>query len=176
MTSFMGMVYATLKAEGIDTSEMTPTEAVEKFNELSGKKILRKEEIANAKQLTGKQNSVIYKGSKQKLKNLIGKEQATYDLETGERIEHASGFQVAFQQTTDEYTDDEYDAKVNEVAKQTGSRAQAGVYGEPEVSFRVDDLDKAMEIAEKYNQISIWDWKEMREIKNKKYNPNKGNN
>ena len=43
--SFMGMVYAVLKENKVDTSNMTPKECVEKFNELSSKENLKKEEI-----------------------------------------------------------------------------------------------------------------------------------
>lgn len=48
-SSFMAMVYATLKESGIDTSEMTPNEAVEKFNQLNGNDNLKEEEIENNK-------------------------------------------------------------------------------------------------------------------------------
>lgn len=37
MANFMGLVFATLKNEGIDTSDMSKDEAVKKFNELKGK-------------------------------------------------------------------------------------------------------------------------------------------
>lgn len=37
MANFLGLVYATLKNEGIDTSNMSQDEAVKKFNELKGK-------------------------------------------------------------------------------------------------------------------------------------------
>ncbi|MGN0961871.1 MAG: hypothetical protein ACI4PF_06725 [Christensenellales bacterium] len=47
--TFMAMVYSTLKEHGVDTSDMTPTECVKKFNELNGKDNLKKEEIDNNK-------------------------------------------------------------------------------------------------------------------------------
>lgn len=37
MANFIGLVYATLKNEGIDTKGMSTDEAVEKYNELKGK-------------------------------------------------------------------------------------------------------------------------------------------
>lgn len=36
MANFIGLVYATLKNEGIDTSGMSTDEAVDKYNELKG--------------------------------------------------------------------------------------------------------------------------------------------
>lgn len=36
MANFIGLVYATLKSKGIDTSGMSTDEAVAKFNELQG--------------------------------------------------------------------------------------------------------------------------------------------
>lgn len=57
--SFIAMVYATLKETGIDTSEMTPDEAVEKFNELTGKDSLKQEE--SAKNLSHKEKGAIIK-------------------------------------------------------------------------------------------------------------------
>lgn len=45
----MGMVYAVLKENKVDTSNMTPKECVEKFNELSSKENLKKEEQAKSK-------------------------------------------------------------------------------------------------------------------------------
>ena len=47
--------------------------------------------------------------------------------------------------------------------------------GEPEVSFHFKDLETAVKIMEKYNQVSIWDWKFQTEVKNQKYETGKGN-
>lgn len=46
----MAMVYAVLKENNIDTSKLTPEECVKKFNELSSKNYLKKEEIRNNRQ------------------------------------------------------------------------------------------------------------------------------
>lgn len=52
--SFMGMVYAVLKDNNIDTSDMTPDECIKKFNELSSKENLKKEEQRKNKNKTTK--------------------------------------------------------------------------------------------------------------------------
>lgn len=44
-SSFMAMVYASLKANGIDTTNMSPQDAIKKFNELNNKKDLKQQEI-----------------------------------------------------------------------------------------------------------------------------------
>ena len=38
MGNFIGLVYATLKEEGIDTSKLSTNQAIEKFKELQEKK------------------------------------------------------------------------------------------------------------------------------------------
>lgn len=77
----------------------------------------------------------------------------------------ADGFSVSFQTTNGEgfnggpqMSDDEYDRITDEICKATGSKAYVGVFGGiPEISFRVNTLEEAMAIAEKYNQVSIAD-------------------
>ena len=110
------------------------------------------------------------KGFKKSLTKFKGKPQGTYDLDTGESLASKFGgtkaFQVSFQQTSDTYTDDEYDAKVNEIAKRANSKPYAGTYGEPEISFYCKDKVMAKMIMYEYNQYSIWDWENMCEEKN----------
>jgi len=69
-STFMAMVYATLKEQGVDTSTMTPAECVKKFKELNGKDHLKKEEISTqqkkTKQYIGNINTEIYE-------NIIGR-------------------------------------------------------------------------------------------------------
>lgn len=57
-SSFMAMVYAVLKENNIDTSKLTPEECVKKFNELSSKDNLKKEEVN--KYNLGKINTNLY--------------------------------------------------------------------------------------------------------------------
>ena len=77
------------------------------------------------------------------------------------------GFQVSFQTTNGEgynpsrklkLTDEEYDKIVDELIKETGSEPYLGVFGNiPEISFRCDTYEQAMDIAKRYNQVSIAD-------------------
>ena len=56
-------------------------------------------------------------------------------------------------------TDEEYDAKVEELARQTGSKPHLGNFDVPEISFHTDDFELAKDLAfNQYNQHSIWDW------------------
>lgn len=80
----------------------------------------------------------------------------------------ADGFQVSFQTTNGEgynsgrkdltMSDADYDATVEKIAAETGSKPYVGVFGGiPEVSFRCDTKEQALEIAKSYNQVSIAD-------------------
>ena len=80
----------------------------------------------------------------------------------------SDGFQVSFQTTNGEgynnrrkdltMSDEEYDATVEKIAAETGSAPYVGVFGGiPEVSFRCDTLAQAMDIARRFNQVSIAD-------------------
>lgn len=57
-SSFMAMVYASLKANGIDTTNMSPQDAIKKFNELNNKEGLKQQEIT--KHNLGKINTSLY--------------------------------------------------------------------------------------------------------------------
>lgn len=78
----------------------------------------------------------------------------------------ADGYSVSFQTTNGEgynsgrkditMSDADYDATVEKLAAETGSPVYVGVFGGiPEVSFRCDTLEQAMDIAKRYNQVSI---------------------
>ena len=90
----------------------------------------------------------------------------TYDLDTLDQISYNKGYQVTFSQIGDKYTRREYADRVNEfLAKSSDGKSSAGKFdGEPEVSFHVNSKREAMRLARKYNQISIWDWKNEVEI------------
>lgn len=73
MASFISMVFAILKDEGVDTTDMTPKEAIDKFNELGlgDKDKLRQEEIKNQqKTMVGKQNKEMTLVENEKLSDL----------------------------------------------------------------------------------------------------------
>lgn len=76
MANFISMVFAFLKDEGVDTTDMTPKEAIDKFNELGlgDKDKLKKDEINNhtftKKQLgTISKSSIVRDVLKDRLKN-----------------------------------------------------------------------------------------------------------
>lgn len=106
--------------------------------------------------------------------DMIEKDDGTFDLETGEPVSYETGYQLAFQTTDSEkpgkptfLTDEEYDAKVDELARQTGSKPHLGNFDVPEISFRSEDLEQAKDLAfKKYNQHSIWNWEKMDIIEN----------
>lgn len=104
----------------------------------------------------------------------------------GEQVNFKSGYQVAFQTVTSEkkdsklyLTDSEYDKLVNDLRNETGSEPFVGVFGSPEISFRCRSMKQAMQIAKRYNQLSVWDWgaedeKENKEIDKETNNIGKG--
>lgn len=55
MGNFLGLVYGTLQGKGIDTSEMSTEEVIEKFNELGGAEEDKNETINKSKPLTKKE-------------------------------------------------------------------------------------------------------------------------
>lgn len=91
----------------------------------------------------------------------------TYDMETLKQINYNEGYQVTFSQIGDNYSNDEYYSLCKEFLKfSIDGKVCAGKFeGTPEVSFNVKDKDTAIALAQKYNQISIWDWRNADEIK-----------
>ena len=91
----------------------------------------------------------------------------TYDISNYKPIEYESGYQVTFCQIGDNYNAKEYDEKVNEfLSSSSDGRTSAGKFeSTPEISFHVASREQAIALAKKYNQISVWDWKNCDEIK-----------
>lgn len=138
------------------------------------------EDLESAMNRSGKfNNEDVQKQHNDKLKELKSSkyEDGTYDLNTMKAVDFKDGYQATFCQTSDNYNAKEYKEKVDEMLKQSSDGvAYAGKFGgEPEVSFHFKDLETAVKIMEKYNQVSIWDWKFQTEIKNQKYETGKGN-
>lgn len=103
-------------------------------------------------------------------------EDGTYDVNTKKSVEFNSGYQATFQQLGDKYTDKELGDLIKQYSESTDGKAYAGKFGgSPEVSFHFKNEADAIAICEKFNQVSYWDWKNMQEIKNKKYKKGKGN-
>ena len=93
-------------------------------------------------------------------------EDGTYDLDTLTQVSYNSGYQVTFSQIGDNYTDSEYADRVNEfLAVSSDGKTLAGKFeGTPEISFHVNNKATAERLGRKYNQISVWDWKNCNEI------------
>jgi len=91
----------------------------------------------------------------------------TYDVDTLKPISYEKGYQVTFSQIGDDYDADTYYQLCDEFLRfSSDKKICAGKFeGTPEVSFNIEDRDKAIELAQKYNQISIWDWENADEIK-----------
>lgn len=151
-------------------------EAVKKF--LSKKReddIDRKEkQIANNQKVAEELNKDNKIKSTQEKHNEAVKElskdkypDGTYDTGNYKPVEYDSGYQVTFCQIGDNYNAKDYDARVNEfLSVSSDGRVSAGKFeSTPEISFHVASREQAIALAKKYNQISIWDWKNCDEIK-----------
>ena len=94
-------------------------------------------------------------------------EDGTYDTSNLKPVEYENGYQVTFCQIGDNYSAREYDDKVNEfLSASSDGRVSAGKFeGTPEISFHVNSCAEAIALAQRYNQISIWDWQNCNEIK-----------
>lgn len=115
---------------------------------------------ALVRQSKDKDRNKNYKGQQYRdtLKNLKGKEDGTYDLDTGEKVDFGNkGYNVSFEQSTDNYTNAEYYDKIQSCRSKCNGKVYGGVFGgDPEISFYTEDLNVAKEIMYKYNQHSIW--------------------
>lgn len=87
----------------------------------------------------------------------------TYDIVTRKTVEFNDGYQVTFCQIGDDYSDAEYQQKVNECLKlSTDNKTYAGKFeSTPEISFHFADRAQAIAYAKANNQISIFDWATM---------------
>lgn len=94
-------------------------------------------------------------------------EDGTYDISNYKPVEYENGYQVTFCQIGDNYSAKDYDSKVNEfLSVSSDGKVLAGKFeGTPEISFHVSSKSEAIALAQKYNQISVWDWKNCDEIK-----------
>jgi len=87
-----------------------------------------------------------------------GLKDGTYDLKTGKKLdlEGDDSYMVSFEQSSDAYTPEEYNKIIKELMDETGSEAYLGVYGQPEISFKVATEEEAMALAKRFNQESIY--------------------
>lgn len=115
----------------------------------------------------------IYEKVKQRHDRLIDKLKESqysnnvYDLGTLKPIEYNRGYQVTFRQPSDNINNDQYYSMYKEFMEYSiDGKSCAGKFaGQPEVSFNIENMDRALELAEKYNQASIWDWENGEEIR-----------
>ena len=93
-------------------------------------------------------------------------EDGTYDISNYKEVSYEDGYQVTFCQIGDTYSAKEYNEKVNEFLSLTSDgRVSAGKFeGTTEISFNIMDRETAISLAKKYNQISVWDWRDNGEI------------
>ena len=89
------------------------------------------------------------------------REDGTYEFETGNNVEYSAGYQVSFvrPEAFEQLSSEDWDGLTNFCCTYLDSPPYIGVYmGGPEVSFHVTSLEKAVKIANKFNQESILVW------------------
>ena len=90
----------------------------------------------------------------------------TYVLATAEPVEFSDGYQVSFCQIGDNYTADDYDfivAMFSEIS--IDGIVYLGKFdGSAEISFHIKNKGIATKYAKMFNQYSIWDWKNSKNV------------
>ena len=116
-----------------------------------------------------------FNGVMKKLAEYKDKGAGSYSYETGEPVKKTEGYFVSFHQNEPDengkfkshfgkYTEDGYDQEANDFINGNKLEPVVGNYdSDPELSGWTMDREKAMELAKKYNQESIYD-AEMGEI------------
>ena len=145
---------------------------------IGGRRVFIKdgEDLSTAMKRSGKfkksdisSNSDIKEKHEQAIKELSKDKYAdgTYDADSLKEVSYNNGYQVTFSQIGDNYDAKEYQEKVDEFLKfSSDKKVCAGKFeSTPEISFHFKDKNEAIKLAKKYNQISVWDWEECREIK-----------
>lgn len=136
--------------------------AIEKNLDEKERQIARNQKEAEDKK--AEENRPVQEVHKAKIKELESDKYEgdnTYDLDTLKSVSFEDGYQVTFCQIGDNYTNDQYQAKVNECLKlSSNGKTYAGKFeGTPEISFHCANREQAIAYAKANNQISIWDWK-----------------
>lgn len=171
MTEEVGGVWRTVSGRRIFIKDgESLTEAMKKSGKFKGqqRKETKNNNTETGTKLNDKDMGISYKN---KLKKLKGKPDGTYDLDTGKPVTFKDGYNVSFEQSTDNYSSKEYYAKIKECAKKCDGKVYGGNFGgDAEISFYTKDIKVAKEIMYKYNQHSIWSNELGDIIKNEKYN------
>lgn len=136
--------------------------SITKNEDEKDQQIARNQKEADARK--AEENRPIQEVHKAKIKELESDKYEgdnTYDLDTLKPVSFEDGYQVTFCQIGDNYTNDQYQAKVNECLKlSSNGKTYAGKFeGTPEISFHCANREQAIAYAKANNQISIWDWK-----------------
>ena len=182
-------VYWVLSNEfGVDTSKMEPPEAWEKFNELKkqGKSEVKNIGSESVKVGYGKDTKSFidgyikkhpeiekeakkYSGYLQRIKDFEkdnpNAEYGTYDMATG-KTKNTTGYCVTFHQNKGaddpfgRYDDDMYSKMIAITMRELGcDSVNLGYYGNPEISFEVQDRKAALKFMREHNQDSVYDSK-----------------
>ncbi len=126
-----------------------------------------------------------YKGVMQRVRSFEGKEEGTYDYDTGKRVDLSDGYMVTFHQNEPDknghykshygrYTPDEYDRLTEAFVRDNNAEVYVGVFDdEPEISFKVNSFEKAKELMIKHNQKSLWNNKRNEESLNDSHDKTK---
>lgn len=86
-------------------------------------------------------------------------------FQNGKSKSYDDGYQVTFSMTNMDMDDAEYEKLVNKFKAHDHDTVDAGNFdGYSEISFNVTDMKKALKLGYKYNQVSVWDWKNGTEI------------
>lgn len=116
-----------------------------------------------------KYKKVEFKRVMKKLAEYKDKGAGSYSYETGEPVKKTEGYFVSFHQNEPDengkfkshfgkYTEDSYDQEANDFINGNKLEPVVGNYdSDPELSGWTMDREKAMELAKKYNQESIYD-------------------
>jgi len=152
--------------KGIVVKSKTDT-TVDKKSDFDEEQQQKEKQIAIAKNANTNQKST-QTYHKESIKELSDSKytDGTYDIDTKKTKSFPKGYQVTFCQIGDNYTDKDYQGKVDECLKMSSDgKTYAGKFGgTPEISFHCDDKEQAIAYAKANNQISIWDWENGLEI------------
>ena len=99
--------------------------------------------------------------------NFTQEEDGTYEVYNHKSISFNKGYQVSFETSFDDYTNEDYDEICYKLSLMTDNKVYLGVWGGiPEFSFYFEDFDLANAVAILFNQMAIWDWSVMEPIYN----------
>ena len=109
--------------------------------------------------------------------NDVKREDGTYDLKTGEKVELSSGFQVTFHQNKSmeerfgAYSDEDYSTMIAITLKEIGAdKVYCGNFGNAEISFTCNNEKLAKRFCQEQNQHSLWKNEKQEIWENPKYN------